>query len=458
VNLKKHRVTSRVDGVIRSIAKRPGEYVHSGEKIMEIQSTEKVRLEGNVDAQYFDRLKRMKDENKDVTIEPAVPSAPIKSHSWHRSEVAAIAVTGHAKRPLVVSASMDGSALVWDPNLDNDATGALAPHSLPHPVGVRTVACTPPGVSPMLAITGAEDGKVRAWDVTDPAKLPKTPAREFEDAHNSGVRAIAVSPDGKFAATAAGRDVFVWDLASGKKKYTLPQEHRDSVTSLSFTPQAQLVTGSKDLSVKVWKLGDSKAAVTKTVDHRSGTVETLGVSPDGGRMLFDQDKSRIDLVTLTDAQTTGQITNGSPNISFGTLAIFGPDRAGKDTPADKLPPYTIATAGGEGDLKGGLQVWQAPRGGGRGAEIARLMTPNRVGVTCAAFSPSAERPFLVVGTERGSVHVWTPQTATQKQLEGRITNIESSDPRFITVRAELSNKGLGLLDRSSATIIVNPGK
>src|SRR6202041_168213 len=125
----------------------------------------------------------------------------------------------------------------------------------------------------------------------------------------------------------------------------------------------------KDGSLKVWKLGATTAAVTKTMEHRSVAVDTLGISPDGGRALFDQDKSRIDLVTLTDAQTSGQITNVGPGISFANLAIFAPDHIAPNTTPDKLPPYTIATAGGEGDLKGGLQVWQLPRSGGRGAEI-----------------------------------------------------------------------------------------
>jgi WD40 repeat protein len=452
VNLRKHQIPTRVDGIIRSIAKRPGEFVHAGEKIMDIQSTEKVRLEGNLDVQYYDRVKR----HMEVSIEPALPSGPVKSHAWHRSDVAGIAVTGHAKRPLVVSASLDGSALIWDPNLANELGGLLVPHSLPHPVGVRSVACTPPGAKEILVITGAEDGRVRIWDVSDPAKLPKNPTREPSDFHASGIHAIAVSPDGKFAATAAGREVFIWDLETGKKKYSLPPEHRDSVTSLSFTPQTQLVTASKDGTLKIWKLGSEKAAVAKTVEHRSGTVDTLGVSPDGSRVLFDQDKSRIDLVTLSDAQTTGQISNVGPNIAFSTLAVFKPEHIEPGTPADKLPDYMIATVGGEGDLKGGLQVWRAPRAGGRGAEIARFMTTNRVPVTCAVFSPNKDVPFLVVGTDRGTVHVWNRPSTSSKRLEGRVTNIEPTDPRYVTVRVEMTNKDLGLLDRGAAAVIINP--
>jgi hypothetical protein len=76
-------------------------------------------------------------------------------------------------------------------------------------------------------------------------------------------------------------------------------------------------------------------------------------------------------------------------------------------------------------------------------------------VVCAAFNPLKESPFLVVGTDRGTVHVWTPPPPKQR-VQGIITNIESTDPRFVTVRVEVTNKELGLLDRSSATVIVNP--
>ena len=76
-------------------------------------------------------------------------------------------------------------------------------------------------------------------------------------------------------------------------------------------------------------------------------------------------------------------------------------------------------------------------------------------VACAAFSPHKERPFLVVGTTGGGVHVWTPAERGE-QLKGRITNIDASDPRYVTVRVEMTNPGL--LDRSAATVIVNPGQ
>jgi WD40 repeat protein len=117
-------------------------------------------------------------------------------------------------------------------------------------------------------------------------------------------------------------------------------------------------------------------------------------------------------------------------------------------------PHTVVTAGGEGDLKGALQVWQAPKSGGRAAEIARLFTPERVSVTCATFSPHKDARFLVVGTAEGTVHIWTPPSEPARKLEGRITFIDPTDPRYVTIRVEMNNKEFPLQDHTTATVIV----
>jgi multidrug efflux pump subunit AcrA (membrane-fusion protein) len=450
VLLGKHKVTSRVNGVVRSIAKRPGEFVKTGEKIMEIEATDRVRIEGNLDVQYAPYVRR----GMEVTVEPAVPSAPIASHTGHRQAVTGIAVTAHPDGPLVVSVGADGGALVWDPNLGKKPNKPTVPHNLPHPVGVRSVAATPQAAKALLVVTGGDDGKIRIWDVANRDKLPNAPKAEPEESHTAAVQAIAISPDGRFFASAAGRDVFVWDLASAKKLYALPAEHRDNVTSVSFTPQDTLVTASKDGSLKVWKLGTEKAGVVRTIDHRAGAVEVLGVSRDGARVLFDQDKGRMDLVDPATGQTVGHLQNVSSAGSFAALALFGQQDVPFGAKDEALPPYGIVTVGGDGDLKGTVQYWHAPRTGGRGAEVGRLITPGRAPITAAAFSPVRGEPFLVVGTGTGGVHLWKPSDEARKTHTGKITFIDATDTRYVTVRVEMDNRDLKLLDHSAATIIV----
>lgn len=446
VLMRKHMVTSRVNGAVRNVVKRPGEFVKSGEKIMDIQSTESVRLEGNLDRADADKVTR----GMTVLVEPAIPSSPVKSHYWHKAQVTGVIVTPHPDRPLVVSASKDKTAQVWDPNLKDEKGRPSTAVELPHPVEVLSIACGPfnqanrtPSV---LIATGSADGKLRIWDLGsgDLTKIPKAPKVTTEDAHALGVSALAFSADGKFIASAAGREVFVWDAETGKKRYALPAEHQDVITCLHFTPQSNLVTASRDRTLKVWKLGTDKGLPMKTIEHRTGAVDVLGVSKDGSRALFDKDKGRIDVVSLADKSAIGQISSPGSTAAFATLALFSPNEE------------LIVTASGEGEMSGALQVWRAPQVGGRGSEIARLITPGRVGVTCGGFSPVVGHPFLVVGTAQGHVHIWTPP-ANSRLYEGVVKNVEATDRDYVTVRVVLDNRELKLLDRSAATIII-PGK
>jgi len=435
VMIRKHQLRSTVNGIVRNISRRQGEFVKAGEKIMEIQSTDTVRVEGNLEIQYAIHVK----PGMTVTVEPAVPSAADKAQAMHRTAVTGIAITSHAKRPLVVSTGADGSARVWD------VVGTQSGFHLPHSGPVRSVACSPASAKSPVAVTGGDDGIIRVWDLSNPDKLPSE-AKVMAESHPSPVGAIAFSPDGRFLATAGGRDVFIWDAVEWKKLYTLPSEHRDVITCLHMTPQGTLITASKDRTMKIWKLGAQQAAVSRTLDHRAGVVDILGVTSDGGRVVFDQDKNRLDLIGLADRQTTGQVQNVGPTAAFATLAVFNQD--------DTL----LLTAGGEGELKGGLQVWNMPKEGGRGAEVARLFTQFRHPVTAAAFSPSSDHRFLAAGDDKGNVHIWSPPSASRQAYTGKVVYFDSVDPRYLTVRVEMDNRKLNLLERSTATVIITPGK
>lgn len=438
--LKKYWVFCPINGRVVKLLKSPQEFAKAGEVILELQGTDRIRVEGKLDAQY----ERLVTRGMKVTVEPARPVGPDpKFHNTgHRLDVTSVAVTGHPGRPQVVSGGLDGAALVWDP------FGTRLPHILPHPAGVRSVAAAPAGekVRPWV-VTGGDDGKVRLWDLSDLDKLPKEPA-VFEEAHASAVTACAFSPDGRFLATAAGRDVFVWDVANRKKLYALPAEHRDAVTTVRFTPQATLVTASRDKSVRVWKLGDQGATAQTVIDHRSGSVDVLGVSSDGGKLLFDKDPTRLDVVSLTDERSVGTLQSAGAGARFATLAIFSAD------------DQYVLTAGGEADQRGELTLWVAPQAGGRGSEKFRLMTPRGATVTCAAFSPDKDKRFMVVGTAEGGVHLWTPSAVqAEKPLVGEVVAVLSGDARSVTVRVELMNPtdaGEALKERSLATIIIDP--
>jgi hypothetical protein len=63
---------------------------------------------------------------------------------------------------------------------------------------------------------------------------------------------------------------------------------------------------------------------------------------------------------------------------------------------------------------------------------------------------------MAVGTEAGTVHLWYPRADAGKAYTGKVSYVDSADPRYVTVRVELDNRELNLLDRSTATVILDP--
>jgi len=240
----KHQARSMVNGIVTKVMRSPGEFLKAGEPVMEILATDEQMVEGNLDVKDAWAV----TPGMKVTVEPANPIGPDPKYGSidHRLEVTGVAVTAHPGRPLIVSASLDGTAAVWDlfPP-DGKPRNQLR---LQHPAGVRSVAATgaKAGNNQRIA-TGGDDGKVRVWDAPAFDKIAADkPSREGDDAHGSAVVKLAFSPDGRFIASAAGRDVWVWDAGTGKKLYALPAEHKDAVTDVQFTPQATLVTAARD--------------------------------------------------------------------------------------------------------------------------------------------------------------------------------------------------------------------
>ncbi len=446
----RHRARTQDGGIITKLMREPGEYVKAGDPIMEVLSTDDVRVEGILEAQNADAVR----PGMKVVIEPSTPAGPDMKvgRVEHRREVTGLAVTAHKDRPQIVSASLDNTLLIQDIFPPAGKPRVAYRVQLPSEAqGVRSIAVTGDKVARHLLAAGGEDGKIRLWDLANPDKMSEKPLRELEATHGSGVAALAFSPDGRYLASAAGREVFLWNVAEGKKMYALQGELKDAVTSVRFTPQSTLVTASRDKALRVWRLGDKGANVERTIDHRKGNVDCLGVSSKGGRVLFDQEDGRIDVVALANGLPVGSVQNNGPAARFANLALFSPDDA------------LVLTAGGDGDMKGELQLWTAPGAGGRGSERKRLVVPGRATPTCAAFGPEGAGWFVVAGTQTGSVHVWTSSILSQqaKERTGQVTAVIPNDARTVRVTVvtdRAADAGTVLQDKSSATIIVKPGE
>lgn len=428
--LAMHEIRSAVPGVVRDIFKGRGEGVSPLEPILEIRDPRSLRLEGLVDVQHVPHLRK----GQEVIVEPTRAVRPLRVLRGHLQEITGVAVS-KGRLPLIVSASEDRTVRVWD--AETGTRRATLRHSAP----VRSVACTPPGVSKDLCLSGAADGTIRLWDLAAPSQ----PLREFSSRHKAAVLCTAFSPDGETCAT-GGEDhtLCLWKTATGERLSQVANAHKGAVTWLQFASATCLVSAGRDHRLRVWTLRPgSPPEPAADLDGRGSDVGTLGISPDGRRVLFDHGPE-LRVLSLAENETEAVFANTTRDLSFTTLAVFSPDGR------------VILTGGAP---EGGLQLWRAPTETRPAGELCRLHWAG-AHATCGAFA--AEAPFVVSGTRDRNVLVWGMPSAeeVEARLTARITLIEpflSAATGQARVWAELTNPG-HLIPGNTATMIVPPGR
>jgi WD40 repeat protein len=443
------------DSLIKMILKFPGEAVKKGDPIMQIHFIGRLRAEGLVDVQHMHGLQA----GMDVEVYPTRRREPLRTFRGHRNTINAVAVGSGSIDPLIVSASEDKTARVWQRSQQYEKI------IWTHPAAVKSVACTSGKSKKNYCLTGCADGSIRLWDLD---RLSKKPLRDW-DLQNDAINCLAFSPDGKwFAAGTEAGTIGLWETDGDKPKYTIDPEkggHLGGVTALHFTPDLQLVSAGKDNSLRVWTLCEKRARLNddQPITDRSGTVAQLGVSQDGKYMLFDQGKT-LQVMSLKDGKTLGVIQDPSAAAPFETLAEFSPD--------GKL----VLTASAS---DGRLQLWRAPIGKARVHEVRQFLPKDSTSpATCAAFgidnnlvelakpestgkagSRDAHDTFAVTGAKDGSVHLWAipSKDLVEKTLWGKISlsdrHIEASTHQG-RLWVDVANEDGDLIPGETSTIII----
>ncbi|KAL9255736.1 Small ribosomal subunit protein RACK1-like protein [Drosera capensis] len=149
----------------------------------------------------------------------------------------------------IVSASRDKSIKLW--NTLGECKFTIQDNEA-HTEWVSCVKFSPNTLQPTI-VSASWDKTVKIWNLTN-CKL-----RNTLSGHTGYVNTVAVSPDGSLCAS-GGKDgvILLWDLAEGKKLYSL--DAGTIIHALCFSPNRYWLCAATEHGIKIWDL-ESKSIV-----------------------------------------------------------------------------------------------------------------------------------------------------------------------------------------------------
>jgi WD40 repeat protein len=191
-----------------------------------------------------------------------------------------------------------------------------------------------PGGQRVATLTG--DGVVKVWDtqaLAEVRQLRAGPAR---------AACLGVSPDGRTLALGVGRDVQLWDPATGRLRRSL-RGHRGAVLSIAFAPDGEtLASGGEGWRVIIWDPAAGKE-LTSLAGH-TDAVTAVGYSPDGR--------------TLASGSADGAVRVWHVAARRELLTLEG-HRGAVRCLAFSPDGLTLATGSASGEGEGEVFLWRA---------------------------------------------------------------------------------------------------
>ena len=298
----------------------------------------------------------------------------------------------------VVTASLDGTARVWDARNARAVTPQLV-----HPFSVICARFSRDGKT---VLTGCLDGLLRCWDAAT-GSLQSNPfgdqrfQRPFEISHDnrlvllaSGERAAqlwdlttgakvgkvlphqgkvtcgTICADGRRLAT--GSDDYtarIWDAPTGEP-LSAPLKHDSAIAGVRFSPDGLvLATASFDKTVRLWD-GLSGESLCLPLRHNA-TVRLIRFSPDGQRLVT---ASEDHTARVWDVRTWEPISEPMPHGSLVWWAEFSPEG------------HRVSTASADQTAR----IWDIRTGEGLVREIPFYNVASRV-----QWSPDSRRLLTI---------------------------------------------------------------
>jgi WD40 repeat protein len=318
--------------------------------------------------------KRLASGSYDATVkiwDAQTSPKPLTIHGAAASSVASVAFSPDGKHLVLGGGDRSGSGpgelKVW-----NAQTGKEIVSLQGHTAKVTTVAYSPDG---KRLASGSGDKTVKVWDAQTGREL-----LTFKK-HSGQVNSVAFSPDGKRLASGSGTwdqtaakggyvavELKVWDAQTGQELLAL-EGHNTAVRTVVFSPDGKRLASDADddATVRVWDLQTGKKLLSIT-----GAGGMVVFSPDGKRLASSASCGKPDLdptARVWDAQTGKELLTLKGHTGSVASVAFSPDGR------------RLASAGGWGD-PGTVKVWDTQTG----QELLTLKGGSRV-----VFSPDGHR-------------------------------------------------------------------
>jgi len=248
----------------------------------------------------------------------------------------------------------------------------------------RTLPAGGPPVSAILplgktVLVGTSDGQLRRWNPASGEVVP------LGESLGGRIAELALSPDGRTVAVAAGESVRLRDLATGRDLHVLA--HGGSVAHLAFAPDGAIYAVGSD-RLNGWEPVGGKATLAVVLAAKAKTVHALGVSAKSIRLI------QREATLIWDRATGEALPSEAASVPIDGAAI-GTDGAVATLSYDKTARAylgTISSADGS----------------------VRRLEPPPVGFLTPAFSPDGRTlAALSSGTKLRLWHVATGQALAE---------------------------------------------